>query len=176
MASADDRASFAELVREYVASLPFSLDFQDVERELAAPADEYGPPGGTALLGFLDGLPVGCAGLRPLAPPQVAELKRMYVRPEARRRGLGRELAAAAIASARRLGYSRVRLDTLAEMKEAAQVYRSLGFVEIPPYRHNPLATARFYELELSGSVPAGVPAGTEAGVPAGTEAEGGGS
>ncbi len=50
-------------------------------------------------------------------------------------------------------------------------MYRSLGFVEIPPYRHNPLATARFYELELSGSVPAGVPAGTEAGVPAGTEA-----
>lgn len=151
MASADDRASFAELVREYVASLPFSLDFQDVERELAALDDEYGPPGGFALLGFLDGVPVGCTGLRPLELPEVAEMKRMYVRPEARRQGLGRDLAATAIVAARRLGYSRVRLDTVAEMHEAGRVYRSLGFVEIPPYRHNPLPTARFYELELTG-------------------------
>jgi putative acetyltransferase len=149
VASADDRASFEELVREYISSLPFSLDFQDVERELAALGEEYGPPGGAALLALLDGEAEGCVGVRSLEPPEVAELKRMYVRPKARGHGLGRALTNAALASARRLGYERVRLDTVAEMKEAARLYESVGFVEIGAYRHNPIPTARYYEVEL---------------------------
>ncbi|HXY43499.1 MAG TPA: GNAT family N-acetyltransferase [Acidimicrobiales bacterium] len=147
--TADDFAAFGALVREYVASLPFVLDFQDIEGELAALEQEYGPPGGAALLVELAGVPVGCVGIRALEPPAIAELKRMYLRPEARGRGLGRALAENALETAARLGYERVRLDTVADMVAAVELYRKLGFVEIEPYRHNPLRTARFYEAVL---------------------------
>jgi putative acetyltransferase len=138
-------------VREYLDSLPFALDFQDVDHELSSLEDEYGPPGGAAILALLGEDPIGCVALRPFEPPLTAELKRMYVRPSSRRAGAGRALAAAALEVARRLGYGRVRLDTVAEMEEAARVYEGLGFVEISPYRHNPLPTARFYEVTLTG-------------------------
>lgn len=147
--SDEDFASFGALVREYVATLPFVLDFQDLDAELASVEREYGPPAGAGLLAEVDGEAVGCVGIRPLQPPAVAELKRMYLRPQARGRGLGRALAEAALSTAAALGYEIVRLDTIAEMVEAAAVYRSLGFVEIGPYRHNPLPTARFYEVAL---------------------------
>jgi len=130
--------------------LPFVLDFQDIDSELAALGEEYGPPRGRALVAEIAGAPVGCVAIRSLEPPAIAELKRMYVRPAARGRGLGRALATAALEAASQLGYEIVRLDTVAEMVEAGAVYRTLGFVEIGPYRHNPLPTARFYELALS--------------------------
>jgi len=145
-----DRAAFAALVREYVRSLPFPLDFQDVEEELSGLDEEYGPPAGAAILAVVGDEPVGCVGLRGFEPPAVAELKRMYVRPGARGAGAGRALASAALEAARQLGYSSVRLDTVAELVEAARIYTELGFVEIGPYRHNPLPTARFYEVTLT--------------------------
>jgi GNAT superfamily N-acetyltransferase len=147
-ASADDFIAFGSLVREYVDSLPFVLDFQDVETELATLAEEYGPPG-RALLAEIDAAPVGCAAIKPFEAPAIAELKRMYVRPAARRRGLGRALAVAALEAAGELGYEIVRLDTVAELAAAAALYQELGFVEIEPYRHNPMPTARFYEVTL---------------------------
>lgn len=139
----------AALMREYVDGLPFALDFQNFERELAELDREYGPPQGCALLVWHDGTPVGVAGLRPL-DAGVAELKRMYLRPEARGRGTGRRLGEALVAAARRLGYQRIRLDTDAElMPGAVALYRSLGFRDIPAYRHNPLPGACFLELRL---------------------------
>ncbi len=145
-----DRAAFAALVREYVRSLPFVLDFQDVEQELSAFHEEYGPPTGAAILALFGDEAVGCVALRGLEPPAVAELKRMYVRPGARGAGAGRALASAALEAARDLGYSSVRLDTVAELVEATRIYAELGFAEIAPYRHNPLPTARFYEVTLT--------------------------
>jgi putative acetyltransferase len=143
-------AAFGALVREYLSSLPFRLDFQDVDTELAALEVQYGPPGGAALLALAAGAarPVGTVGLRRFAPG-VAELKRMYVRPEARRRGAGTLLARCALATARALGYEAVRLDTVAEMTAAIAIYRALGFEETAPYRQNPLPSARFFELRL---------------------------
>lgn len=146
-------AAFGLLVREYLSSLPFRLDFQDVDGELAALETHYGPPGGVALLALSADAtsPLGAVGLRCFAPG-VAELKRMYVRPEARGRGVGSLLARHALAAARALGYEAVRLDTVAEMTAAIAIYRSLGFEEIPPYRENPLPGARFFELRLTRS------------------------
>jgi GNAT superfamily N-acetyltransferase len=145
----DDFAAFGALVREYVASLPFVLDFQDIERELVEIERDYGPPSSVALLAELGGTAVGCAGIRPFEAPAVAELKRMYLQPAARGAGLGRALALAALERAAGLGYDVVRLDTVAEMEVAAALYRSIGFVEIEPYRHNPIPSARFYEKVL---------------------------
>ena len=151
VSTAEDLAQFAQLVREYVASLPFSLNFQAVDEELADLGHVYGPPGGCALFAKLDGEPVGCAGIRPLAPG-IAELKRMYVRPRARGRGAGGALGEAAVMAAGAIGYEVLRLDTTAEMAGAVRIYERLGFVPIAAYRHNPLEGARFYELRLGAA------------------------
>ena len=144
IADADDVELVRTLFREYADSLGVDLSFQGFEEELAA------LPGGydAVLVARIDGQAAGCVGVRPLEEG-ICEMKRLYVRPSARGTGLGRALAAAAVARARGLGYARMRLDTLPSMAAAKELYRSLGFVEIPPYRHNPIPGTSFLELEL---------------------------
>jgi GNAT superfamily N-acetyltransferase len=132
------------LFEEYARSLPFALDFQDFDREVADLPGAYAPPRGALLLAR----EAGCVGLRPI-DETTCEMKRLYVRPSARGTGLGRRLAEAAIADARRLGYARMRLDTVPGMDSAQSLYERLGFREIAPYRPNPIPGARFLELAL---------------------------
>ncbi|HSB54332.1 MAG TPA: GNAT family N-acetyltransferase, partial [Gemmatimonadales bacterium] len=100
------------------------------------------------LLAWVDDVPAGCAGLRPIAPGS-CELKRLYVRPAYRGRGLARRLTEAVLAEARSRGYERIMLDTLPNMVEAQRLYRTLGFREIEPYRMNPVPGAKYLELGL---------------------------
>jgi GNAT superfamily N-acetyltransferase len=136
------------LFQEYVDSLGFELDFQDFEREFEDLPGEYGPPDGRLFLALVDDEPVGCIALRRI-DPSTCELKRMYVRPELRGRGIGRRLAERIVLAAREIGYARMRLDTVPGMDAAIGVYRSLGFTEIEPYRFNPIEGAIYMELEL---------------------------
>jgi GNAT superfamily N-acetyltransferase len=136
------------LLREYAASLAFELDFQDFDRELAGLPGAYAPPRGALLVAHVDGHVAGCVALRPLAD-DICELKRLFVRPQARGLGLGRRLATAVVSEARRLGYARMRLDTTPGMESAQALYAELGFVEIAAYTHNPVPGTRFLELEL---------------------------
>ena len=91
----------------------------------------------------------GCVAIRPFDGLNVAELKRLYVRPSARGHGLGLWLAGAAIAAAREVGYTAIRLDTLPTMMSAQALYRRLGFREIDPYRVNPIPGTSYWELRL---------------------------
>jgi ribosomal protein S18 acetylase RimI-like enzyme len=134
---------------EYALALDVDLCFQNFEQELAALPGKYAPPAGRLLLAMHDNQISGCVALRPLAD-NICEMKRLYVRPPFRRLGTGRLLANAAIDSARQIGYRKMRLDTLASMKEAIALYSSLGFRRIEPYYANPSGCALFLELDLA--------------------------
>lgn len=143
-----------EIFREYAASLPVDLAFQDFERELATLPGDYASPRGALLLARVNGLVAGCCALRPLDTadyPNACEMKRLYVRPAFRGQGLGRQLAAAALDAARVGGYDHVLLDTLDDMEAARALYKDLGFEEIPPYYHNPVAGAHYLMARISG-------------------------
>ncbi len=138
-----------ELFIEYAQSLGFSLCFQNFDKELAGLPGEYAPPEGRLILTEWEGHLAGCVALHKLEAG-VCEMKRLYLRPEFRGKGLGRALAERIIAEARQIGYERMRLDTVEPvMKDAVAMYRKLGFKEIAPYCANPIAGAMYLELEL---------------------------
>lgn len=146
--SADDIAAVRTLVVEYQASLGIDLEFQHFSDELEHLGTMYGPPGGRLLLARAAGTPVGCVGVRRLGD-DVCEMKRLYIAPAGRGRGLGRLLAERAMAAARDSGYAVMRLDTLPKMQAAQTLYESLGFRDVPPYCDNPVPGTRFLEARL---------------------------
>lgn len=138
-----------ELFLEYAHSLNFSLCFQSFEKELAELPGEYAPPGGRLLLASQQSQLAGCVALHKL-DAESCEMKRLYVRPQFRGKGLGRVLAERVVADATEIGYKRLRLDTVEPvMRDAVGLYRKLGFREIAPYRENPIDGALYMERTL---------------------------
>ncbi|MDI3384090.1 GNAT family N-acetyltransferase [Xenophilus aerolatus] len=175
LAVPDDAHELAEaraIFGEYAASLKVDLCFQDFDAELASLPGDYAEPRGTLLLALVeagatatpsaapalvrpDGRTLqvaGCCALRPLDTvdyANAAEMKRLYVRPGFRGLGLGRQLVEAVLDAARGAGYTCVLLDTLDDMESARALYEDLGFVEVPPYYHNPIAGSHYLKVEL---------------------------
>ena len=136
--SATELISAAALFRAYAASLPVDLAPQGFSQELESLPGIYGPPGGELLLAKRGDHVLGCIALKALEARRVAEIKRLFVRPQARKTGVGQALVAAAIAAARELGYGEIKLDTLPEMQSAIALYKRNGFAAIPPYGSHP--------------------------------------
>ena len=142
-------AEARRLFLEYSDWLGLNLCFQNFEKELAELPGAYSPPDGRLLLASHENEIAGCVCLRRIGDA-TCEMKRLYVRPEFRGKGVGGALAEKIIEEARAIGYERMRLDTLpSKMAEAIKMYRSLGFHEIESYYHNPVEGALFMELTL---------------------------
>jgi ribosomal protein S18 acetylase RimI-like enzyme len=146
--SQNDFLNAGSLFVEYAGTLAVDLCFQGFSAELERLPSMYGPPGGCLLLAHGTEGSVGCVGIRRLSAWD-AELKRLYVRPHARSRGIGQALALAAIHRARHLGYHKMMLDTLSDMIAARRLYYALGFRECDPYYDSPIASAVYMQLDL---------------------------
>ncbi|HEV7255941.1 MAG TPA: GNAT family N-acetyltransferase [Mesorhizobium sp.] len=145
--------AFRELLREYVDWLSrdhsIDLGFQGVEEELCSLPGKYAPPEGEMLLAYsVEGLPLGCIAVRRFED-QICEIKRLYVRKEARGMGVGQKLAAEILKVAKDLGYTKAILDTGSFMDAAQRLYEKAGFSDIPPYYQNPVAGIRYLGRDL---------------------------
>lgn len=138
-----------ELFREYEADIGVSLCFQGFERELIELPGAYAPPAGRLLLAHEGRAWAGCVALRPLGDG-ACEMKRLFVRPAYRGRGLGRMLVDRLLDEAREIGYALMRLDTLERMHAARALYASLGFTPTAPYNEHPVDGTIWMERTLS--------------------------
>ncbi|WP_050464988.1 GNAT family N-acetyltransferase [Herbaspirillum autotrophicum] len=143
-----DLETVKDIFREYVGSATVSLEFQDYEAEFAALPGKYAAPQGRLLLAWRGERLVGCAALRQV-DATTCEMKRVYVRPEARGEQLGRRLVERILDEARAAGYARICLDVLPEFTAAQQIYAALGFTDAPPVTFNPVPGTRFLALDL---------------------------
>ena len=137
-----------QFFRNYAAWLGVNLDYQDFGEEMASLPGAYAAPAGRLFFAEFEGRPAGCVGIRP-SSDGVCEMKRLYVEPDMRGNGIGRQLALAAIKAAKALGYRKVMMDTLPAMRIAVKLYRELGFKEAPAYYPTPVEGTLFLALDL---------------------------
>ena len=148
VATEDEYKAAATLFLEYAAWLKIDLCFQGFEEELAHLNEMYSAPSGVIFLSKKEDIFTGCVAVRK-KENDVAELKRMYIKPAYRKAGLGSELLQNALDAATKMGYKKIRLDTLSHMTDAISLYTKNGFYEIEPYYFNPEKNALFFEKEL---------------------------
>jgi ribosomal protein S18 acetylase RimI-like enzyme len=143
------------IFQDYANEIKIDLCFQGFAAELAALPGDYAPPRGTLLMALADQALAGCCALRPLDAvdyPNACEMKRLYVRQAYRSTGIGRRLVEAMLEFASLAAYDCVLLDTLDDMESARALYQDLGFEEIPPYYHNPVAGAHYLMAKLNAA------------------------
>ena len=138
----------AELFLEYARGLPFSLEYQGFSTELASLPGRYAAPGGSILLAMDGDEALGCVAIRPHTSLE-CEIKRFFVRPAARGRGLGHRLLSAAIDRAREIGYRSICLDSSADMLAARRTYEAAGFKPCERYNDDPDQSTVYFRLVL---------------------------
>lgn len=147
-----DLQTVRALFLDYQADMGIDLCFQGFEAELAHLPGEYAPPAGSVFVACVDGEPAGCCAFRPLTNTDhldACEMKRLFVRRAFRGFGLGRLLVEQVMTDARLAGYTTMLLDTLSDMETARALYQEAGFVEVPPYYHNPIPGAHYLKVDL---------------------------
>ena len=160
-AGATDIPEVRGMLKEYVEWIGLDLAFQEIDAELAGLPGDYAPPRGALFVATDGARHLAMIALRPIEATHarlprvgpghgpVGEMKRLYVRPEARGRGLARQLIDRLCDEAKRLGYAELRLDTLPMMGDAQALYEAYGFVDIAPYYETPIAGTRFMGKKL---------------------------
>jgi len=143
-----ERDDAISIFREYIGSPTVNLGFQEYEAEFAGLPGKYAAPEGRLLLAREGGTVLGCAALRRV-DESTCEMKRVYVRPAARGRNLGRLLVEAILSEAKLIGYSRICLDVLPEFTVAQRLYQSMGFEPADPVSFNPVPGTQFLALAL---------------------------
>jgi len=150
---AEARARIVEYGRSIADVAACSLEHQKFDQEIETLPSRYAPPRGRLLIAVLDGRPAGCIALRPLDElgPDVCEMKRMYVRPDARRRGLGRLMIERLLAEAQEIGYGVMKLDSDIDPRFAAAIrlYRALGFTPCANYNADPDPKTLWFERRI---------------------------
>ncbi len=137
------------LFKEYALMLDVDLEFQNFGKEIKNLEVIYSKPYGVAFLITENyNNPIGCFAIRRFEDA-ICELKRMYIKIEFRRLGIGEKMIKRAIKEGKRLGYKKIRLDTLPKMNAAINLYRKVGFYEIQPYRFNPIEGTKYFEIGL---------------------------
>ena len=144
----NDLAAIRQIFQEYTDSLQVDLGFQHYDEELQNLEQKYGMPQGRIYAAYVEGALAGCMAFHALGDTS-CELKRLYVRPAFRGRGLSRKLMERAFADAREIGYKEAYLDTLESLQSAVALYAHLGFEEIPAYYPNPLPGVLYYKKKL---------------------------
>jgi putative acetyltransferase len=137
-----------ELFSAYEAELNEDLCFQSFNEELKNPLNKYARPG-LIILALWNNEPAGCVALQSLKENEVCEMKRLYVRPQYRQYGIGRQLVEQLLLMAKENGFSSMKLDTLQKLQAAIQLYIKYGFIETKPYYHNPLPGVVYMEKLL---------------------------
>lgn len=150
--SMEDYVAASNLFKEYAAWLDIDLSFQKFEEELSELSNMYGPPKGCIILAEEMEAYVGCIAVRNIGL-NIAEIKRMYVKPISQQSGTGTMLLNEAIAFAIKTEYEKIQLDTLNTMLPAINLYKKHGFYEIPAYYFNPESTAVFFEKKLKNDI-----------------------
>lgn len=137
------------LFRAYEQELDENLCFQSFEDELKDPLKKYGPPLGVLYIATWNNEATGCIALMPLKEDAVCEMKRLYVKPEFRKHQIGKALVDQLLKDAERLGYEKMKLDTLQKLQPAIGLYKNYGFVETTAYYENPLEGVVYMEKSL---------------------------
>lgn len=137
------------LFAAYEADLGENLCFQGFAAELDNPLAKYGTPGGALFLAAEENEPVGCIALQPLAEEGACEMKRLYVLPAFRGRGIGEQLVTHLLTEARVMGYQTMKLDTLNRLQSAIKMYHAFGFTDTSAYYQNPLPGVKYMEKRL---------------------------
>lgn len=144
----DEYKIAATLFTEYANWLNIDLCFQNFHEELKQLKTMYGPPVGGIILAKKEEMFIGCIAVRKMKN-DIAELKRMYVKPLYHHKGIGTSLLKEALLLAQKTGYKKIQLDTLNDMTSAMMLYKKNGFYEIPPYYFNPEKKAIYFEKIL---------------------------
>jgi len=141
-------AEAAKLFTEYASWLNIDLGFQKFKEELTDLKSMYATPLGGIILCRNNQEFIASVAIRKI-DTEIAELKRMYVKPAFQKRGIGKKLLEEAVLLASQSGYKKIRLDTLSNMTPAIDLYKRNGFYEIPAYYYNPESTAVYFEKTL---------------------------
>ena len=146
--SLEELEEVREIFVEYANFLQVDLCFQNFEKELQTLDQVYFPPLGCIILAKDEKKVVGCIALKPIGE-DICEMKRLYVKPAARGKALGKQLVEELIHFAKEAGYKTMKLDTITSLKDAIKLYRSKGFIETDAYVYNPLPEVLYLQLSL---------------------------